>query len=473
MQQTSKQFKVNVVRALKDETLQQAMHRARGGFVEKRRIAIENLPEFDQIKRHGIAIKNHSLDNLADYLEQFESKVIESGGQVHWASGPAEACRLVVELCKQVDARTVAKGKSMIGEEIYINEALEAAGFEAIETDLGEYIIQLAGEPPSHIIAPAIHKTKQQIAELFRRHHTALENNRSLDTVPEIVSEARGILRDKFLNADVGITGANFLIAETGTTMIVTNEGNGDLSATLPRRHIVLASIDKVVPTLEDCSSLLRLLARSATGQETTTYTTFFTGPKPRPDGSQSDFHVVLIDNGRSDMLFSEYRDMLRCIKCGTCMYHCPVYSNVGGHAYGWVYPGPMGAVLTPLMTGLEQAKDLPDASTFCGRCAEVCPMAIPLPDLLRHHRDKAYKLHLTPAGQRWGLGLWAGLAKRPRVYRLVSLMAVRLMKMLSKHGVLRRLPFLGNWQQGRELPAPGGETFMAQWNRQNKGDQA
>ena len=446
------------------------MNKAKGGFIEKRRIAIEALPEFEAIKRHGIAIKEDVLANMADYLEQFEQQVQNNGGHVHWAQSPAEAREIVLDLCRQQKAHSIAKGKSMIGEEINLNEALEAEGFAPIETDLGEYIIQLAGEPPSHIIAPAVHKTKSQIIELFRQHHTPLGYSKTLETVPEIVNEAREIMRDKFLNADVGITGANFIIAETGSTMIVTNEGNGDLSATLPRTHIVLASLEKVVPTLEDCSSLLRLLARSATGQETTTYTTFFNGPKRRPDGTQSEFHVVLVDNGRSKILHSPYREMLRCIKCGTCMYHCPVYSNVGGHAYGWVYPGPMGSVLTPLMIGLQQARDLPNASTFCGRCAEVCPMSIPLPDLLRQHREDEFKQGMTPIAKRWGIHIWSWLALHPTIYRLGGHVAARLLKLFSRSGRISSLPGIGNWTHTRDMPAPQGKTFMQQWRKQQTG---
>lgn len=473
MQPTSKTFKANVHKALNDVTLQEAMNKAKGGFIEKRRIAIEALPEFEQIKQHGRAIKEDVLKNLADYLEQFEQQVINNGGHVHWAQSPAEARAIVIDLCKENKAHSIAKGKSMIGEEINLNEALEAEGFEPIETDLGEYIIQLAGEPPSHIIAPAVHKTKAQIVELFRQHHTPLGYTKTLETVPEIVNEAREIMRDKFLQADVGITGANFIIAETGSTMIVTNEGNGDLSSTLPKTHIVLASLEKVVPTLDDCSSLLRLLARSATGQDTTTYTTFFNGPKSRPDGSQSEFHVVLVDNGRSKILHSPYRDMLRCIKCGTCMYHCPVYSNVGGHAYGWVYPGPMGSVLTPLMIGLKQSRDLPNASSFCGRCAEVCPMSIPLPDLLRQHREDEFNLGLTPKSKRWGIGVWSWLALHPRAFRLVGAMAARMLKLFSRAGTISRLPGAGNWTDSRDLPAPQGKTFMQQRQHRQAGDKS
>ena len=469
MKSSSKHFGANARQALHDTTLQRVMGKARGGFIEKRRLAVEALPEFAAIQRHGIAIKEHTLAHLADYLQQFEQNVVESGGCVHWADTPAQARDIVVQLCREKQARTIAKGKSMIGEEINLNEALEAEGFSAIETDLGEYIIQLAGEPPSHIITPAVHKTKEQIIELFREHHAKLGYHGVVETVPQIVDEARQVLREKFLTADVGITGANFLIAETGSTMIVTNEGNGDLSATLPGTHIVLASIDKVVPTLEDCSSLLRLLARSATGQECTTYTTFFNGPKPRLDGGLSEFHVVLLDNGRSEMLQGPYRQMLRCIKCGTCMYHCPVYSSVGGHTYGWVYPGPMGSVLTPLMLGLEEAGELPQASTFCGRCAEVCPMGIPLPDLLRQLRAESFQRRLTPAGKRLGLRLWSRLALHPRLYRLVNGMVLGVLRLFSYRGRLRRLPLFGGWMASRDLPAPPSQSFIRQWQQEKK----
>ena len=250
--------------------------------------------------------------------------------------------------------KLVTKGKSMVAEEIALNAALEAAGFEVAETDLGEYIIQIRNESPSHIIAPAVHLNRDQVEADFRRVHTDLPKDRSLAEPAELVSEARDMLRDKFLRADVGITGANFLIAETGTSVIVTNEGNGDLTQLLPRVHIVLASIEKIVPTLSDVSAILRVLARSATGQEISIYTTFSTGPRRAgdPDGPEA-YHVILLDNGRSEMLGTEFQDMLRCIRCGACMNHCPVYGAVGGHAYGWVYPGPMGAVLTPQLIGV------------------------------------------------------------------------------------------------------------------------
>ncbi|MBI5937393.1 MAG: iron-sulfur cluster-binding protein [Betaproteobacteria bacterium] len=468
MKPSSHAFAENARRALHDATLQQALAKAGVGFVDKRRGAIAGLPEFEALREAGRAIKDHSLANLDHYLARFEQQVTAGGGQVHWAETPAQACAAVLDICQQAGARMIAKGKSMVGEEIAVNDALEAAGYEVVETDLGEYIIQIAHEPPSHIIAPAVHKTRGQIAALFEALHHRPGLTRPLETVPQIVDEARQILRDKFLAADVGITGANFLIAETGSTVIVTNEGNGDLSATLPRVHIVLASIEKAVPTLEDASVLLRLLARSATGQEITSYTTFFTGPRRADDlDGPEEFHVVLVDNGRSQMLGGAYHEMLRCIRCGACLNHCPVYGAVGGHAYGWVYPGPMGAVLTPLMVGLKEGRPLPNASTLCGRCEAVCPMSIPLPKMLREHRRREFVQGLTPPRGRWALAAWAYGARRPWLYRKLGRWMVAMLKLMSGgRGRFRSLPFAGAWTAARDLPAPQGGTFMDQWQR-------
>ncbi len=336
----------------------------------------------------------------------------------------------------------------MIAEEIGLNQHLERHGIVPIETDLGEYIIQLRDEPPSHLIAPAIHLTREQIAETFRTAHRTLDPARPLAEPRQLCDEARAVLRGRFLAADVGITGANFLVAETGSGIIVTNEGNGDLTQTLPRVHIVLASLEKLVPTFEDAATLLRLLARSATGQEFSAYTTISTGPRREhdPDGPQ-EYHVVLLDNGRTGLLGGEFRDMLRCIRCAACINHCPVYAAIGGHAYGWVYPGPMGAVLTPSLIGIEEASALPNASTLCGRCESVCPVKIPLPKLLRHWREREFEARLNPPAWRAGLALWAWLAQRPVLYRLVAESASRVLgwaggapRAVSRIAVGRRL---------------------------------
>ena len=344
-------------------------------------------------------------------------------------------------------------------------------GVIPIETDLGEYIIQLRHEPPSHIIAPAIHLTKEQVEGTFREVHTNLPSDRNLEEPRSLVAEARTMLRDKFLKADVGITGANFLIAETGTSVIVTNEGNGDLTQLLPKAHIVVASLEKIVPTLEDAAALLRLLARSATGQDMSVYTTFSTGPRRQgdPDGP-GEYHVVLLDNGRSAMLGSEFQEMLRCIRCGACMNHCPVYGAIGGHAYGWVYPGPMGAVLTPSLIGIENAKHLPNASTFCGKCESVCPMKIPLPKMMRHYREREWQKRLSPPAQRFGLKLWAFLALRPPLYHFLYAIAAQVLGLLGKrHGSFFNLPLAGAWTSTRDMPAPQGRSFQELWHERQK----
>jgi len=413
-------FKSKAREALSDPALQQAMDRAKGGFVGARRIAVEDLAEFDSLRDTARDIKDHVLNHLDLYLERYERKTIENGGHVHWAQTAEEACQIVKKICLDADARLVAKGKSMVSEEMELNRVLEEAGIEVAETDLGEYIIQLAGESPSHIIAPAIHKTREQITELFYENHKSHGFSERVTRREAIVNEARAVLRSVFARADVGITGANFLIAESGANVIVTNEGNGDLSSTLPREGEV-------------------------------------EGP--------TEYHVVLLDNGRSAMLAGRYQSMLRCIRCGACLNHCPVYSAVGGHAYGWVYPGPMGSVLTPLMQGFDRSYDLPNACTLNGRCNEVCPVRIPLSDMLRKHRFEQYRRNLNPWLGRRLLSLWAWFARRPRLYQGIVALPVWLMNRFGRgQGVLRRLPGAGGWTGSRDMAVPEKRTFQVQW---------
>ena len=462
---TSSRFKDNVHDALTDARLQGALVHARN-FTVRRAAAADRLPEFEALRDSARAIKDHTLAHLDLYLEAYERKVVASGGYVHYAEDAEAARRIVVELCQKVGAKSVTKGKSMISEEIGLNQALEAAGIEAVETDLGEYIIQLRGETPSHIIAPAIHVTKRDVEQDFRKAHRDLPPNRDLSQPEQLLAEARAVLREKFLAADVGITGANFLVAETGSSVIVTNEGNGDLTQLLPETHIVIASIEKIVPTLEDAAQLLRVLARSATGQDAAVYTTFSTGPR-RPDDPDgpSDYHVVILDNGRSSMLGGEFEDMLRCIRCGACMNHCPVYQAIGGHAYGWVYPGPMGAVLTPSLIGVAEGGQLPNASTFCGRCEEVCPVRIPLPRMMRRWREREFERALSPAPVRYGLGFWAFFARRPTLYRLATGLFVKALHLVGRgKGRFARAPLAGGWTNYRDLAAPESGTFQSQW---------
>ena len=472
MEATARLFPENAERALADAALQASLARFRQGFPIKRRAALDRLPEYEALRDAAAGIKDHVLAHLDEYLERFEARLTAAGGQVHWAKDAEEARSIIVNICRDAGAKTISKGKSMIGEELGLNERLEAEGFKPVETDLGEYLVQLRHEPPSHIIAPAIHLSKEQVAESFRSHHKEFPADRRLEEPRVMLDEARTVLRRAFLAADVGITGANMLIAETGSIVLVTNEGNGDLTQNLPKVHIAIASIEKVVPTLEDAATILRLLARSATGQELSVYTTFTTGPR-RPadlDGPEA-MHLVLLDNGRTAMLSGEFREMLRCIRCGACINHCPIYGAVGGHAYGWVYSGPMGAVLIPNLIGVDQAGHLPNASTLCGRCEAVCPMKIPLPRMLRTLREREFEAGLTAKPMRYGLGGWAFLATRPALYRLATRLGVRVAGLLGRRsGRLRRLPLAGGWTSVRDLPAPQGRTFHDLWRARSTG---
>ena len=458
----SPEFKEKSSIALHDVNLQKALGNLKAGFPVKRSTAVARMPEFEELRDEGTALKNHILENLDVYLEQFEANVIKNGGHVHWCRTPDDACKKILDICQDVGAKTVTKGKSMVSEEINLNDYLEKNGVEPIETDLGEYILQLRGDHPSHIIAPAIHLNLEDVSEIFHEKH---KRPKSSDPAV-LMQEAREMLREKFAGADVGITGANFLVAETGSTIIVTNEGNGDLTQTLPKTHIVVTSIEKVVPTLEDMTLFLRLLARSATGQEFTVYNTLSTGPRRAGDlDGPENFHVVLVDNGRSEMVGTEFQEMLRCIRCSACMNHCPVYGAVGGHSYGWVYPGPMGSVLTPQMIGIEKAGLLPNASTFCGKCESVCPVRIPLPKLMRHWREDEFSKHLSPKAVRWGIGGWAFFAKRPTLYRLLSISSNLFLRLMAgKKGRIKKIPMAGGWTDWRDMPAPSGKTFMSQY---------
>jgi L-lactate dehydrogenase complex protein LldF len=471
MLQTSENFKENAVGAMANPGLQRALDRAKPQFALKRQAAVDKLPEFEALREEAKNIKNHAIAHLDFYLETYAAAVEAGGGTVHWCSTAEDARKAVLGICKAAGAKTVTKGKSMVTEEIALNDYLEEHGVTPVETDLAEYILQLRHEPPSHIIGPAFHLNREDWEETFRAAHTNLPADRDLREKRDIQAEARHVLREKFFAADVGITGANFLIAETGSSIIVTNEGNGDLTQTLPRVHVVVTSIEKVVPTIEDALSLLRVLARSATGQDMSVYTTFSTGARRLgdPDGPE-EYHVVLVDNGRSGMVGTDFQDMLRCIRCAACMNHCPVYGAVGGHAYGSTYPGPMGAVLTPMLVGVDSAGHLPNASTFCGKCESVCPVKIPLPNLMRHWREKEFERHLSPPAMRYGLAFWGFFARRPQLYRVATRAAAFGLGFFGRRkGRFTSLPLAGAWTKGRDFPAPEGKTFFAQYAAQQR----
>ncbi|HEX5803525.1 MAG TPA: LutB/LldF family L-lactate oxidation iron-sulfur protein [Azospira sp.] len=446
--------------ALADPRLQKNFGGLKDKFVGMRARAVAAYEkDFDELRDAGQAIRDRVLENLDVWLELFEAKAQARGATVLWAKDGQEICEHVIAIAQRHGVKKAAKSKSMLSEEAQLNAALTAAGIQPVETDLGEYILQIAdNEAPSHIIAPAAHKNLDEVADLFAAtHHTPRKTE-----IPALTREAREVLREHFLSADMGITGGNFLIAETGSVALVTNEGNGRMVTTLPRVHVVVTGIEKIVPTLADFATLMRLLPRSATGQEISNYVSVCTGTKGEADADGPEHtYFVLVDNGRAGLVGSEFQAMLRCIRCGACMNHCPVYQSIGGHAYGWVYPGPMGSVLTSLYTGIENALDLPHASTLCNQCGVVCPVKIPLPELLRKLREKQSERGLRPWSERIALAAWAWVAQRPALYALATRFGVRYLNWLA--GGRDRIAVLGlapGWTAGRDFPAPQGRTF-------------
>lgn len=464
MQVASIHFKRKACENLGNEKLQSALMRLQERFVDARAAAITDLDDFEATRDAAQKIRDRVLNNLDGWLLHFEREAISRGAVVHWAETAEDVNRIVIDIARQHDVKKVAKSKSMVSEECGLNDALEGAGIQVLETDLGEYILQLAHEPPSHIVAPVVHKTKEEISDLFAEKHQKPRKT----GIAELCLEAREELRPGFLAADMGISGANFLIAESGSALIVTNEGNGRLVTTLPRVHVAITGIEKVVPTLEDVSTLIRLLPRSATGQSITNYVSVLTGPKGIEDQDGPEhFHIVLLDNGRSSLLGSEMQSMLRCIRCGACMNHCPVYQNIGGHAYGWVYPGPMGSILTPTFVGLENAMDLPNASTLCGACGVVCPVKIPLPDLLRKLREKQVEQKLRPKREMLALKAWSWMAGHPAFYAFATRIAAKFMHWMGgREGRLHYLPGASGWTDGRDMSVPEGSTFRDLYRR-------
>ena len=456
-QLSSETFAENAKAALNDAQLRGALRHATTLFGHKRRQAAASLSNWEELRSEARAIKDDVLLHLDRYLETFVANAEKRGAQFHWARDAAEANDIICRLTLARGARNVVKSKSMTTEEIHLNTALERAGMQVVETDLGEYIIQLAGETPSHIIAPAIHKTKRQIAELF----TTELGMPPTDDVDQLTSTARSTLRERFAAADIGISGVNFGIAETGTIVIVENEGNIRLTTSLPRTHIAVMGIEKLLPRFADLDVFLKLLPRSAAGQALSAYQSFITGVKRNAsDEGPEELHILLLDNGRSRMLGHPVtRQSLACIRCGACLNACPVYQQVGGHAYGSVYPGPIGSVITPQLMGLEKAAQLPYASSLCGACREVCPVKIDIPRLLLHLRSEiSSKQASGRRGERFAFKLWAVVMTRPWLYRFASRLG-RLLQRFFK-------PPLKAWTSGRDLRPIETETFREHWRR-------
>jgi L-lactate dehydrogenase complex protein LldF len=464
-------FHERVDLALRDAQLHVALERATAHANAKRTQAMASLPDADALRDRARLIRAHTISRLDRYLDQFAHAVQAAGGQVHFAGDGATARRIVLELSEAHGVKLAVKSKSMISEEVGLNHGLETAGIDVVESDLGEYIVQLAGETPSDIITPAIHKTKEQVGELF---HQKLGVPLSSDPA-RAAAVARAKLREVFLTADLGISGVNFGVAETGTVCLVTNEGNGRLTTTAPRLHIALMGIERLVPTLNDLSVMLQVLARSATGQKLSVYTTLLTGPRRagEPDGPD-EMHVILLDNGRSRVLGTEVAEILYCIRCGACLKVCPVFREIGGHAYGSVYPGPVGSVLTPALEGIAHWSDLPHASSLCGACREACPVRIDLPRMLLTERDAAARAGNTPLWLRFGLGVYRTTVIHPALFQAATTLARWATRFLGApgRGWLRWVPPpLSGWTDHRDFPAFAPRPFSAQFKAHKKGD--
>jgi L-lactate dehydrogenase complex protein LldF len=454
-------FTGGAARALADPSLQAALSRLTETLMQGNRRGYAGLADSDRLRDLAKRIKEHTLAHLDRYLEQLEASVQRLGGQVHWASTAAEARQLVVEIARRSRCSRVVKSKSMTTEEIHLNPALEEAGLHVTETDFGEFIIQLAGERPSHLVAPAVHHTRESIARVLSAHL----KQPIPDDPQTLAMTGRRVLREQFARADMGISGVNFAVAETGTIVLISNEGNARLTTTCPRVHVALMGMEKVIPRLADLPVFLKLLARAATGQTLSVYTTHLTGPR-RPgelDGPE-EFHLVILDNGRSKILATPFRESLQCIRCGACLNACPVYKRIGGHAYGGVYSGPIGSILTPLFDSVSENPHLPHASSLCGACQAACPVKINIPHMLiglreLQHQGKKYR------GEALAYWAWKEVLKRPWLYRLALRLARLTLRPLARNDWLRGLPGPGSgWTASRDFPAPAKRSFRERW---------
>ena len=454
------QFRQNSVIALADIQLQSALHQVSSSFTGRRNDAFALVPDAERLRDHFKAMRANTMANLAEHLETFEKHAQAAGTVVHWAKDGAAARQIILDLAQKHGVTLVAKSKSMATEEIHLNQALEEAGIDPIETDLGEYLIQLAGQPPSHIIAPAIHMTTEQAAALLSEQ---VGSDLPVDA-KVLMREARVLLRQQFIDAGMGITGGNIMVAESGSLVLVMNEGNGRMVTTLPKIHVALVGLEKIVPTWDDAAVWLSVLARSATGQPLSIYTNVITGAR-RPEDTEGpeEVHLILLDNGRADLVGTNYEEVLQCIRCGACLNICPVYGTSGGHAYGSPYSGPIGAVITPLLHGLEEFSGLPQASSLCGACKEICPARIDLPRMLLALRHDEVTQHIAPAGEqraeRWAAWVMGGSGRLKTATGLGRIGQ----KLFLRDGKLALPPAL-HPAPGRDLPALAPKSFRQMW---------
>ncbi|MSR47578.1 MAG: lactate utilization protein [Planctomycetes bacterium] len=455
-------FRERVARALADETLHVALGRATGQLQSRRDVAFASLDDADAVRDFARAGKLAATRALDRMLEEFERRLIANGVVVHWARDAEEACATIVDIARARGCRRAVKGKSMATEEIELNAALQAAGITVVESDLGEFVVQLDRDRPSHIILPILHRTREQVGRIFEREL-------AVDYTPdpaELCRIARARLRDEFLAADIGITGANFGVVETGSLCIVSNEGNVRMSSSLPRVHVALLGIDKLLPTLDHLDAALKVLARSATGQKSTVYVSLVHGPRRAPaEVAPEELHVLLLDHGRTKVLAGEAAEMFACIRCGACLNACPVFQQVGGHAYASIYPGPMGSVLTPVMRGLADHAELPQASSLCGACRDACPVKIDLPRMLLALRRESVATLPQPLALRIALRAWSFVMARPWLHRVARRLARAVARRAAPDGWLRRAPgLLSNWTATRDLKAPSARSFDEWW---------
>ena len=455
-------FAERAIDALADARLRGALDRVTGALGSRRESAFASLDHAEIVRDAARAARLTAIEDLAGHLERFEARLMANGARVHWAETPDAANRIVADIADRAGVRRAVKSKSMVSEETHLNAALERAGVVAVETDLGEYIVQLANDRPSHIIAPIIHLTRQDVGRVMERQLAVPYT----DDTRELAAIARQRLRQEFLRADMGISGANFGVVETGTICLVTNEGNGRMVTTMPRVHVVFMGIEKLIPTLADLDRCLKVLARSATGQKLTVYTTLVNGPrKPGERDGPEELHVVLLDNGRSRMRGGETAEILGCIRCGACLNVCPVYRTIGGHAYGDIYPGPVGAVVTPGLRGLEPFRELPGASSLCGACRDVCPVRLDIPRMLLALRDQVEREAPTSRALGRAMKMFAWVASRPVLYRRGAALVRWSLRRLSSNGWITRAPGpAAPWTKYRDLKAPGPRTFQEQW---------